>query len=181
MKEYLFCYVALLISIFTFSQPASSYAATHTNTWWKVSFDTPVSFSSPKEIGVDAVSLLHPPDSGLGKAGMEIVLIAVPKEMQEAFNDNDTEILNYVKTTFLAVNGPAKEKVTRSFLGTKSAGERHTTTIPQSKSIDVYLLTLADGDKVALAFVRGAAMTEDAAERIGALVASTLKEVPPRQ
>jgi hypothetical protein len=181
MKAHPFLLFSLIISALIISIQSASCAETFANTWWKVAFDTPVVFSSPKEIGLDAVSLLHPKDSGPGKAGMEIVLIAVPKEMQGAFNNNDTEILGYIKTTFLALNSPAKDKVERAFFRKKSAGERHATTIPQNKSIEVYLLTLADGDKVALAFIRDAAMTGDAAEKIWAMVSSTFKEVPVRQ
>jgi len=181
MKSHLLLFVSLFISTLAISTQPATCTETFTNTWWKVAFETPVAFSPPKEIGLDAVSLLHPPDSGLGKASMEIVLIAVPKEMQEAFNSNDAEILNYIKQTFLALNSPAKAKVERTFLGTQSAGERHATTIPKNKSIEVYQLTLADGDKIALAFVRDAVMTEDAAEKVGALVASTFKEVPAKQ
>jgi hypothetical protein len=147
-------------------------------TWWKVAFEAPVAFSPPQEIGMDAVALLHPPDSALGKAQMEIALVGVPKEMQESFGNNDTELMNYLKTTFMATGEPAEKKVERTFLGAKVVGDAQSNTIPKETWLELYLVTLSDGDKIAVGFTRDAAMPQEAAESIVDLAARTFKEVP---
>ena len=178
----IFLPIFVLVSAALFLLPGTaSSSEKHVNSWWKIAFDTPMVFSHPRETGLEAASFLYPPDSGLGKAGMEITLVAVPKEMQEAFAGNDTEILEYVKTTFLALSGPAKAKTERKFLGKICRGESHIATIPRNTVAEVYLFSLTDGDKVAVGFVRDGAMSENTAEKIMATAAGTLKEVAARQ
>ena len=98
--------------------------------------------------------------------------------MQESFGNNDAEIMNYVKTTFLATSQPAEKKVERTFLGAKVAGEAQSNTIPKKTELELYLVTLSDGDKIAVGFTRDAAMAPEAAEGIVDLAARTFKEVP---
>jgi hypothetical protein len=174
--NFLFIFILFFITLFPATGSASS-SEKYSSTWWKIAFDTPMRFSPPRETGLEAASFLYPPDSSLGKAGMEISVVAVPKEMQEAFANNDTEILEYVKTTFLALSGPAKAKTERKFLGKICSGESHSVTVPKNTVAEVYLLSLADGDKVAVGFVRDGAMPENTAEKIMATVAGSLKEV----
>lgn len=177
MKTNFLFVFALIVSTLFLLPGAASSSEKHANTWWKIAFDTPMRFSPPRETGLEAASFLYPPDSGLGKAGMEISVVAVPKEMQEAFADNDTEIFEYVKTTFFALSGPAKAKTERTFLGKMCSGESHSATIPKNTVAEVYLFPLADGDKVAVGFVRDGTMPENTAEKIMATVAGSLKEV----
>jgi hypothetical protein len=174
--HFLFIFFLFLTTLFLLPEAASS-SEKHANRWWKIAFDTPMRFSPPRETGLEAASFLYPPDSGLGKAGMEISVVAVPKEMQEAFAGNDTEILEYVKTTFLGLSGPAKAKTERTFLGKICSGESHSSTIPKNTIAEVYLFSLADGDKVAVGFVRDGAMPENTSEKIVATAAGSLKEV----
>jgi hypothetical protein len=145
--------------------------------WWKVSFKAPVAFSSPQKFGLDAVALVHPPESGLGKGQMEITLVAVPKDMQESFGNKDAEILSYVKATFLGSTLPAAKSVERSFLGRKVAGEAQTVSIPKQSELELYLIPLSDGDKVAVGFTRDVAMPKDKAESIINTVAQSFKEI----
>ena len=79
------CFLIALAAVMlsALAGPASG-ADTFPCTWWKVAFDSPVAFSPPQEIGMDAVALLSPPDSGLGQAQMEITLVAVPRKCRRA-------------------------------------------------------------------------------------------------
>ncbi len=166
--------MALLISLFTVQL---SGAGANDHTWWKIGFQTPLAFSSPKEIGLDAAAMMHPPESGPGKAQMEITLVGVPKDMAESLGNKDAEILNYVKATFLGAATPATKKVERSFMGKKVAGEAQDTTIPKQGELELYLIPLTDGDKVALGFTRDAQFPKDQADGVINAVAQSLKEV----
>lgn len=166
--------LALVVSLFTV-QLSGAAAADHT--WWKIGFQTPLAFSSPKEIGLDAAAMMHPPESGPGKAQMEITLVGVPKDMAASLGNQDAEILNYVKATFLGAATPATRKVERSFMGKKVAGEAQDTTIPKQGELEIYLIPLSDGDKVALGFVRDAQFPKDKADSVINAVAQSLKEV----
>jgi hypothetical protein len=148
----------------------SSFAAAQgfPNAWGKVTFQTPVALSPPMDIGIDAVTLSSP--------SMEITLVAVAKEMQEAFGNSDGDILEYIKTTLLSVSGPPQATVDRTFLAKNSTGEKYATTIPQPKSLELHLLTLKSGDKLALIISHDNSISEDEAEKVAAMIAATLKE-----
>ncbi len=166
--------ITLLISLLTVQ---ISGAAKGEHTWGKISFQTPVDFSNPQKLGLDAVALMHPPDCGLGKGQMEISLVAVPKDMAESLGNKDAEILSYVKTTFLGSAVPAAKTVERSFLGKKVAGEAQTTSIPKKSELELYLVPLSDGDKVTVAFKWDAAFPKEKADSVIAKVAQSFKEV----
>lgn len=140
----------------------------YNNTWGKVTFQTPITLSPPMDIGIDAVTLTSPT--------VEITLVAVAKEMQEAFGNSDGDILEYIKTTFIAVSGPPQTTVERIFLGKKYTGEKHTATIPQPKSLELHLLSLKSGDKLALIISHDNSISEDEAEKVAVMIAATLKE-----
>ena len=166
--------VALLICLVTVQ---ISGAETSDHKWGKVSFQAPVAFSSPQKVGLDAVALVYPPESGLGKGQMEITLVSVPKDMQESFGNKDAEILSYVKATFLASTLPATKSVERSFLGRKVVGEAQSSSIPKPGEMELYLIPLSDGDKVAVGFKRDSSMPKEKAESIMNTVAQSFKEI----
>jgi hypothetical protein len=167
-----------MIAVLTFiSTVQVSGAEMSEHTWEKVSFKTPVAFSSPQKAGLDAVALVHPPESGLGKGLMEITLVAVPKDMQESMGNNDAEILSYVKATFLASTAPSAKSVERSFLGRKVTGEAQSSSIPKPGELELYLIPLSGGDKVAVGFKRDNAMPKEKAESVINTVAQSFKEI----
>jgi hypothetical protein len=165
--------MALLIPFMT-AQLAD--AQTSEYKWGKVSFQAPVAFSSPQKVGLDAVALVHPPESGLGQGQMEITLVAVPKDMQESMGNQDAEILSYVKATFLA-STLATKSVERSFLGRKVTGEVQSSSIPKKVELELYLVPLSDGDKVAVGFKRDIGMPKEKAESVINMVAQSFKEI----
>lgn len=166
--------ISLGISLFTVQIAGADNAA---HKWWKISFEVPVAFSSPQKIGMDAAAMMHPPESAPGKAQMEITLVGVPKDMAESMGNKEADIMQYVKTTFLGHATPATKKVERSFLGKKVVGEAQATSIPKKGELEVYLIPLSDGDRVALGFVRDTAFPKDKADGVINAVAKSLKEI----
>jgi hypothetical protein len=166
--------IALLISLFTV-QILGAEANAHK--WWKIGFEVPLAFSSPQKVGMDAAAMMHPPESGLGKAQMEITLVGVPKDMAESLGNQDAEILNYVKATFLGDATPATKSVERSFLGKKVVGQAQVTSIPKKGELELYLIPLSDGDKVAVGFTRDAGFPKEKADSVIAKVAQSFKEM----
>jgi len=167
----------IIALLFAFLTVQISGAETGDQKWWKVSFKTPVAFSSPQKVGLDAVALVHPPESGLGRGQMEITLVGVPKDMQESMGNKDAEVLAYVKATFLASTLPATKSVERSFLGKKVVGGAQSVSIPKKGELEIYLVPLSDGDKVAVGFTRDVAMPKEKAESIINMVAQSFKEI----
>jgi hypothetical protein len=175
-KEQVLISVSAVIFLWAMTLQAGS-ADTKDSQWCKVGFKTPVPFSAPQKAGLDAVVLVHPPESGLGKGQMEITLVAVPKDMQESMGNEDAQILSYVKTTFLGSATPATKSVERSFLGRKVVGEAQSSSIPKPVELELYLVPLSDGDKVAVGFKKDVSMLKEKAENIIRTVAETFKEI----
>ena len=171
------CSLALLILLLSLMTVRNSGAENIDHKWWKIGFQVPVAFSNPQKVGLDAAAMVHPPESGLGKGQMEITLVAVPKDMQESLGNKDAEILTYVKTTFLGATAPAAKPVHRSFLGKKVTGEAQSTSIPKKSELEIYLIPLTDGDKVAVAFSRDTAFAREKADSIITTVAQSFKEI----
>jgi hypothetical protein len=145
--------------------------------WGKIGFQTPLAFSNPQKLGLDAVVLVHPPESGLGKGQMEIILVAVPKDLKESLGNKDEETRKYIKGTFLGSTLPATRSAERSFLGKKVVGEGQAVSIPKSSELELYLVPLANGDEVAVAFKWDAAFPKDKAEGVMNKVAQSFKEI----
>ncbi|NLI46673.1 MAG: hypothetical protein GX414_06150 [Acidobacteria bacterium] len=157
------------------AEPASGQGLRHA--WWTVAFETPVPFSAPREIGMDAVALTHPPDTAGGVGRIEIVLAAAPKDMVDGMGMSDDELPGYFKTTFLGLSAPAVKKVERTFLGHAVAGGAQSTTIPRARNVESYLVPLAGGAKLFLAVGSDTDVPAADVEAVLAALARTLKEV----
>jgi len=147
------------------------------HTWWRVSFETPVPFAAPAEIGLEAVALAHPPDTGKGVGRIEIVLAAAPKDMVDGMGMNDDELLGYFKTTFMGLSTPAARKTERAFLGHAVAGGAQSTSIPRARNVESYLVPLAGGAKLFLAVSSDPAVPAADVEAVLAVLARTLNQV----
>jgi len=143
--------------------------------WRSVSFETPTALSPPREIGLDAVTVTDPPDATHGKAAAEIILVAIPDGMRQDLGNSDSEILSYVKSTFLGTSGQADKAVKRAFLGRMLVGELLTPKIPEPREVEVYLVPLA-GESVAVAFCRGVSITRQQFDALIEMAARTLRE-----
>ena len=114
--------------------------------WWKVTFKSPVEFSQPVEVGLDAVSLLNPPNVDFKTVQIEITLVAVPKNMKEDLGNTDEDVIEYVKAVFLGTTEPPLETMDRSFLENTITGQVLDMAIPHDGLMEFYLVPLSNGD-----------------------------------
>lgn len=146
--------------------------------WWKVAFKSPVEFSQPIEIGMDAVSLLNPPNSDFKTLQTEITLVAVPKNMKEDLGNTDEDIIEYVKAVFLGTTEPPRKTVDRSLLENTITGQVLDVVIPYEGMMECYLIPLSKGDSLAIAFRWNLSVQKEEVEKIISIVLSTLREIP---
>ena len=130
----------------------------------------PIAFSAPENAGLDALRVVHPADAKAGGEKLSLTAVAFPKDS----GMTDAELLDYVKTTFLATSDAGKP-VERTLLGKKVKGQALEKKIPSPSFAEVYVATNKTGDKVVLAFVFPASFAKDAEATISAIAAS-LKE-----
>lgn len=169
-------FLVVLSLVMAMEIPAWS-ADTFSHKWWRVSFDTPIPFSEPIRLGMGAVALVSPPDSGLGQGNLEITLAAVPKDLQESMGNNEKEILAFIKGTFLGTNNPAEGSAERSFMGQTNKGDVQKTSLPKPGELEIYLIALSDGDKVAVGLTRDLNTPDKEAKKVMDMIAKTFKEI----
>lgn len=145
--------------------------------WWRLAFETPIEFSEPIRLGLGAVSLVHPPEQGLGQGALEITLVAVPKDLADSMDGNAEDILTFVKSTFLGTDQPAEQHSERLILGELARGGRQQTSIPKAGEMEFFLVNLSAGDKAALVVTRDAQTPADDAQSVMDSLARTLQEV----
>jgi hypothetical protein len=141
-----------------------------------VRFQTPVPFSAPESIGLDAVALSNPPGAAPADVACEIVLCRMSADMEEAFGGDAGALLDYVKATFLATTEPAEGMVERTFVGQPSSGQTLTTAIPRPGRLEVHLVPLADGERLAVAVRSFDGAPAELADTVMATVAESLRD-----
>jgi len=149
-------------------------AAGHPATMHDLSFSSALDFSAPEDAGLDAQRIVFPRDAKPGAETMSITAVRFPADAVGAGGMSDAELLDYVKTAFLAVTGAGKP-LERTFLGRKAAGEAFAKTIPVPVRAEAYVVALASGDKVVFGFAFSAEFAAQA-ERAIAEVAASLRE-----
>lgn len=130
----------------------------------------PIPFSAPEEAGLDALRVVHPADAKAGGEKLSLTAVAFPKDS----GMSDAELLDYVKTTFLATSAAGKP-VERSLLGRKVTGQALEKKVPAPSHAEVYVATKKGGDKVVLAFVFVPGFAQEAEAAIAA-ISTSLKE-----
>ncbi len=131
-----------------------------------ISFSIPLGFSEPEKAGLGAYSIHTPGDVPGGEENFQVMLVFIDKDMLEAFENDDGEIFNYVKGTFLgAINEPEK-KLQRQALGQTVKGELHQQNIPRKASLEAYLIPRKDGTRMVAAFRRFEGMDPQQGEKI---------------
>jgi hypothetical protein len=141
-----------------------------------VIFTTPLPFSEAAAIGLDAYACLYPAGSKLGSEEFAIVFVFFSTQMQSETGFSDREMLDYARSTFLGLGLPAKENKKRIFAGREIKGAMDATAIPRPGLWESYLLSLADGRKLVLAFKAAATMDKAQAEKIIATAAQSFAE-----
>jgi len=133
-------------------------------------FTPPIALSAPAATGLDALLVVHPADAKAGGEKFSLTAVAFPKDS----GMNDIELLDYVKTTFLATSAPGKP-VVRTFLGGKVTGKAMEKKIPSASNAEVYVVTKKNGNKVVLGFVFSPGFAKEAETTIVG-IAATMKE-----
>ncbi|MCK7511299.1 MAG: hypothetical protein MZV70_49420 [Desulfobacterales bacterium] len=136
-----------------------------------LSFFSALDFSAPAEAGLDAQRIVFPRDAVPGAEPMSITAVRFPAEAVGAGGMSDAELLDYVKTAFLATTA-AGGPLERTFLGRKSAGEAFAKTIPVPSRAEIYVVALQNGDKVVFGFVFSAEFAARAEQTIAEVAAS---------
>ena len=135
-----------------------------------LSAEAPIPFSAPDDAGLDALRVVHPADAKAGGEKLSLLAVAFPKDS----GMSDAELLDYVKTTFLATSA-AGTPVERTLLGKKVTGQALEKKIPAPSLAQVYVATKKGGDKVVLAFVFAPGFASEGEAAIAA-IAGSLKE-----
>lgn len=169
--------ILTLILALTVCCAPPAYSEDFQQQWQGVAFSTDIPFSSPRDIGMDAVALTNPPESAPGQALFEITLVAVPKDMLESFGNNPAEVLGYVKSSFLATAKPAERTVERTFLGAPVAGEAQGLNIPKPADLEVYYVPLSGGGGMVVAFSTDPSLDGNQAESVKTKITSSFREV----
>lgn len=130
-------------------------------------FAPPIAFSSPAPAGLDALLVVHPAEAKAGGEKLSLTAVAFEKDC----GMSDAELLDYVKTTFLAATAAGKP-VERTILGRPVKGLALEKKVPAPSHAQVYVVTKSKGDKVVLGFVFGPGFAEEAEKAIAAIAAS---------
>ena len=158
----LVCLVAVLTSVLAASGALAAELVIH-----GLKAAPPIPFSSPGDAGFDALRVVHPADAKAGGEKLSLTAVAFPKDS----GMSDAELLDYVKTTFLATSA-AGEPVERTLLGKKVTGRSLEKKVPAPSIAEVYVATKKRGDKVVLAFVFAPGFAQEAEAAIAAIAAS---------
>jgi hypothetical protein len=116
-----------------------------------LNFATPLEFSEPIEVGLDAQQLLYPASSELGNETLRILIVRFSSEAQQNIQP-EISLLEYVKGVFLGIPNLTGESKEREFLGQMVTGEVIMTDFPQKRELEIYLLELSNNDQVAIIF-----------------------------
>ncbi len=135
-----------------------------------LTFTPPIALSAAAPAGLDALLVVHPPDAKAGGETLSLTAVTFPKDS----GMSDAELLDYVKTTFLATSASGKP-IARTFLGKPVKGQALEKKIPAPSSAEIYVVTKKNGDKVVLGFVFSPAFAKEAQEAIAG-IAATMKE-----
>lgn len=146
----------------------------HPQSWGPVAFETPVLFSAPEVVGLDAVNFVHPSGSKLGEGRMELTLVLAPREYVEALGTTDA-LLSDMAATFLGVTTATPGKA-RPFLGRTVEGWTATSSIPRPSQWEYHLVPLHDGTQLLVALRRLADVPSNEAANILDAIAETLRE-----
>ena len=160
----------VLLAVVLTAAPFASAAGPAAFQLHGLSAEAPIPFSAPEEAGLDALRVVHPADAKAGGEKLSLTAVAFPKDS----GMSDAELLDYVKTTFLATSA-AGTPVERTLLGKKVTGQALEKKIPAPSLAQVYVATKKGGDKVVLAFVFAPGFASEGEAAIAA-IAGSLKE-----
>lgn len=165
--------ISLALAIALAAVPAFA-AAGHAVEMHGLRFAVSLEFSAPAEAGLDALRVDYPKNAKPGAEKMSITVVRFPADAVGAGGMSDAELLDYVKTAFLAATAAGKP-VERTFLARKAKGEALEKSIPAPARAELYVVALKTGEKAVFAFAFAPDFAAEAGRAIGE-VAATLTE-----
>ena len=148
-------------------------------TWKGLAFSTPVEFSPPVEIGLDAVGFLTPKNATMPNATLELRMVHITREMLESFGGSKEEALNYVRITFFGTAETGSPLASRNMLGAEVAGTTQAVTIPRHGVLELYLLPLSKGAHVVIGLFCYDTKSQQLVQETMDMIAETLHEDSP--
>lgn len=141
-----------------------------------LTFQIPLKLSPPVKAGLDATSFFFPDKAEFGKEKFEMMLVFLDMNMIESSGMDDGELLQYVKSTYLGTTKKADRNVERKALGKMVQGEWQKTSIPRKATLEIYLVPLKDGSRLAAAFRSYEGMNDKESEKMIKAFFDTLTE-----
>lgn len=108
---------------------------------------------------------------------MFIVFALFPPDMQEAFNSDNAQLIDYFKSVFMATSKPSSSTQTRKIGQIESIGEIVTTSIPAPSELEIHLIEHSNKNKVGIGFKSFAELNNDDKNRIIEDILSGLVEL----
>lgn len=133
-----------------------------------IRFTSPLPFSAPSPAGLDALTVVHPKEARPGTERMSLTAVRFAAGEPGM---TDGELIEYVKSTFLATTAPGKPQA-RSFLGRKVPGNVVDKKIPAPARAETYLVPLKGGARLVLGFVYAPDFAPQAEAAIAQIAAS---------
>jgi hypothetical protein len=140
-----------------------------------IEFQSKAEFSEPMKAGKDAVLLTYPKNVKLEDEKMSITLVCYNENAQKEMSMNDTELLEYTKTSYLGTTKPGK-MIEKNFLNKKLTGEIVEKKIPVSSILEIFILTLKNRNKIGIGFNYVQSFADEALKII-TQIADSLKEI----
>jgi hypothetical protein len=138
-----------------------------------VSFETPVAFSQPAHVGLEAAELDFPSTAKMGADSLHITLVRLEPQQPPR---TDEQRLDAARGAFFGTVGPVKAYKDRMFLGQVVHGDVDSP--DGSTKQELYLVPLDGARRLVVGFVWTGALPDDEAERIIATVARTMRADP---
>ncbi len=140
-----------------------------------ITFDASIDFSSPEKAGLDALIMLHPKKSKLGKEKMSITAVLYDRNAQKLMGMGDAGLLNYTRTVFLGSDKVGKP-IERVFAGKTIKGQVWNKKIPAPSTVEVYVITLSKGNKIGLGFCYNQDLKADEAQKVIVEIGASIRE-----
>jgi hypothetical protein len=162
------------VSIFAIS--AALYAEKkNTYSVHGITFDTTIAFSSPEKTGVDAMLMIYPRKSAPGKEKMGITMVLYNRNAQKMMGMGDKGLLNYTRTVFMGSDTSGKP-IERMFAGKKVKGQVLDKKIPVPSTVEVYVVTLTNGNKIGMGFNYSQEMKTEEARQVIIEIGTSMRE-----
>ncbi len=137
----------LLLLICLLTGPAFSESVPVPGYTW----DSPVQFSPPVELGPDAYSVTWPAEAEYDDAQLEMVVVTTPSEAVIGMREAGVAVSEVVLSTYLGLTGQPAEINKTLFMGSTAARLVYKTSVPRDHRVNVFQKNLDSGELVTVA------------------------------